>query len=73
MYAIRSYYGAERRLEAQPRVRAERAERVMHEGWMRTRTPDGSDPPAHLLWFARKAMGDLLEAAKKGGLSYNFV
>jgi len=40
----------------------------MHEGWMRTRTPDGSDPPAHLLWFARKAMGDLLEAAKKGGL-----
>lgn len=36
---------------------------------MRTRTPDGSDPPPALLLYARKLLGAVLDHAKATGLS----
>lgn len=40
----------------------------VHAGLLRVRTPDGSDPPADLLQFAKKAMGALLENVERQNL-----
>lgn len=39
-----------------------------YDGWMRLRTPDGSLPPADLVVFARKKLGELLDYSSFAGL-----
>lgn len=39
-----------------------------YDGWMRIRTPDGSNPPPDLITLARKAMGDLMNYSGFVGL-----